>query len=93
MNQPEAETLALNVLNFLAGDEMRLQRFMTVTGMDPHALRGNVSDPAFLAGILDYLLQDESLIYMFASTYNTPPGQPAQARRVLVGGSDTGDFY
>ncbi len=93
MNQSEAETMALNVLNFLADDESRLHRFMTVSGMDPQALRGNVSDPAFLAGILDYLLQDESLIYMFASAYNTLPGQPAEARRVLVGGSDTGDYY
>jgi len=93
MNPSEAETTALNVLNFLAGDETRLQRFMTLSGLDPQALRSNVSDPAFLAGILDYLLQDESLIYMFASTYNTPPGQPEEARRVLVGGKDTGDYY
>jgi Protein of unknown function (DUF3572) len=93
MNQSEAETIALNVLNFLAGDETRLQRFMALSGLDPQDLRSSVSEPAFLAGILEYLLQDESLIYMFASAYNTPPGQPAQARRVLVGGRDSGDYY
>ena len=91
MNPQDAETIALNVLNFLVADEERLQRFMTLSGMEPATLRSNASDPVFLAGILDYLLHDESLIYIFAEQHNIAPEVPAQAHRTLVG-RDGGDF-
>jgi len=93
MTQQEAETIAINVLNFLVSDEVRRERFMTLTGMDPQDLRGNASEPAFLTGILDYILQDESLIYTFADTYNFAPDLPATARRTLAGGENPGEFY
>ncbi len=92
MKQNEAETIALNALSFLVGNETRLERFMSLSGMDATALKDNASDPAFLAGILDYLLQDETLVYMFAEEYNLSPALPATARRTLVGGN-TGDFH
>tara|TARA_R110002110_G_scaffold228424_1_gene443815 strand:+ start:147 stop:425 length:279 start_codon:yes stop_codon:yes gene_type:complete len=92
MKQQGAETVALNVLNFLADDEERLQRFMTLSGMEPQTLKDNASDPVFLAGILDYLLQDETLVYMFADAYNTTPDLPAAARRALNGG-DHGEYH
>jgi len=92
VDQNEAETIALNVLNFLLGNETRLERFMTLSGMDPQALKNNASDPVFLAGILDYLLQDETLVYLFVEEYNLSPALPATARRTLVGGNN-GDFH
>jgi len=92
MKQNEAETIALNVLGFLMGNETRLERFMTLSGLDPRALKDNASDPVFLAGILDYLLQDETLVYLFAEEYNLSPALPATARRALAGG-DNGDFH
>jgi len=84
MNQSEAEAVALNVLNFLFDDETRLERFMNLSGIDPEALRTTAFDPDFLAGILDYLLQDETLVYLFAGAYNTAPDVPAKARRALA---------
>ncbi len=92
MKQNEAETIALNALSFLVGNETRLERFMSLSGMDATALKNNASDPVFLAGILDYLLQDETLVYMFAEEYNLAPALPTTARRTLVGGN-TGDFH
>ncbi len=92
MKQNEAETIALNALSFLVGNETRLERFMSLSGMDASALKDNASDPDFLAGILDYLLQDETLIYMFAEEYNLSPSLPATARRALAGGN-SGDFH
>ena len=91
MKQNEAETLALKALNFLASDEERLERFMSLTGMGPQTLRNSASDPAVLAGVLDYLLQDETLVYMLASELNITPDQPSRARRVLMGG-EYGDY-
>jgi len=92
VKQNEAETIALNALSFLVSNETRLERFMSLSGMDASALKDNASDPSFLAGILDYLLQDETLVYMFAEEYNLSPALPATARRTLLGGH-TGDFY
>jgi len=92
VKQNEAETIALNVLNFLTSNETRLERFMTLSGLDPAALKDNAGDPVFLAGILDYLLQDETLVYMFAEEYNLSPALPATACRALAGGI-SGDFH
>ncbi len=92
MKQNEAETIALNALSFLIGNETRLERFMSLSGMDPGALKDNASDPVFLAGILDYLLQDETLIYMFAEEYKLSPALPATALRTLAGGHN-GDYH
>jgi len=91
MNQNQAEAVALNVLNFLADDEVRLARFMNLSGIDLEVLRGTGFDRNFLAGILDYLLQDETLIYLFADAYNATPDLPAKAHRALSG-DDSGEF-
>ena len=93
MNQNEAEATALNILSFLMGDDQRRERFMSLSGMNMETLRQDAGNPVFLAGILDYLLQDETLIYMFADAYNITPDLPARARRALSGGKDTGDYY
>lgn len=92
MNPNEAEAVALNVLNFLVADEIRLGRFMDLSGIDPQSLRRNANEPAFLAGILEYLLQDETLVYAFSSEHDITPDMPARARRVLVGG-EAGEYY
>ena len=92
MKQHEAETIALNVLSFLLSEEERRERFMTLSGIDPQLLGDNVAEPAFLAGILDYLLQDETLIYVFCDEYNATPDCPARARRSLVGNDDHGGY-
>ncbi len=91
MTQDEAITIGLNVLNFLAGDNARLERFLSLTGTAPQTLRSSAENPAFLAGVLDYLLEDETLVYMFASTTNTTPDAPGKARRMLVS-DERGEF-
>lgn len=91
MKQDAAELIALNVLSFLTGDEPRLERFMNLSGNSAQSLAEGATEPAFLAGILEYLLQDETLVYMFAAEYDTTPDTPNKALRVLVGG-ESGDY-
>ncbi len=82
-----AEILAINALGFLAADGERLQRFMDLSGLDVAAIRAGASSPAFLGGILDHLLADESLLLIFAEDQQVRPERIAELRRKLPGAS------
>jgi len=88
---PDPETLALQVLTFIASDEDRLERFISLTGIDPGALRSMVQQPAGLGAILDYLLGWEPLLLEFAEAESLPPESIAAARRKLPGGANDYD--
>ncbi len=83
----EAEFLAINALGFLAAEPERLQRFMDLSGLDVAAIRAGASNPAFLGGILDHLLADESLLLIFAEDQQMRPERIAALRRKLPGAS------
>ncbi|MCA3560271.1 MAG: DUF3572 domain-containing protein [Aestuariivirga sp.] len=84
-NSEDAEILAINALGFLASDSERLQRFMELSGLDVAAIRVGAANPAFLGGILDHLLGDESLLLIFAGEQQLRPERIAQLRRKLPG--------
>ena len=83
----EAEILAINALGFLASDSERLQRFMDLSGLDVAAIRAGAANPAFLGGILDHLLADESLLLIFAEEQQLRPERISDLRRKLPGAS------
>jgi hypothetical protein len=84
-----AETLALQVLAFLADDDERLGRFMAETGMAPDDLRATAGDPETLGAVLSYLAQDESLLLVFTTGAGVDPMDIGAALRALTGdGSD-----
>ena len=84
-NSEDAEILAINALGFLASDSERLQRFMELSGLDVAAIRAGAANPAFLGGILDHLLGDESLLLIFAGEQQVRPERIVQLRRKLPG--------
>jgi hypothetical protein len=84
-NSEEAELLAIHALGFLASEPERLQRFMDLTGLDIAAIREAASRPAFLGGILDHLLADESLLLIFTQDQGMRPERVAELRRKLPG--------
>lgn len=81
----EAEILAIHALGFLAADPERLQRFMDLSGLGLDAIRAGAGQPAFLGGILDHLLADESLLLIFAEEQGMRPERIAALRRKLPG--------
>jgi hypothetical protein len=85
---PDAETIALQALTYIASDDDRLQRFLGLTGIEPGSLRGLAQDPAGLGAVLDYVLGWEPLLLEFAEAENLPPQSIANARRKLPGYSD-----
>lgn len=85
MEKQAAEILAINALGFLASDSERLGRFLAVSGIGPDALRDGASSPQFLAGVMDYLLADESLLFLFTESQGIRADEPQKARRALPG--------
>ena len=85
MRSSEAETLALKVLAFLAGEDEALGRFLTLSGIHPQDLRERVDDPLLLAAVLNFLLGDDELLTAFAQGEGIDPKVVHQARRALPG--------
>jgi hypothetical protein len=77
---PEAaEMLAIQALGFIAEDPERLAGFLASTGI-PAA-----GEPGFLAGVLEHMLGDESLLIAFALSAGIDPAEVARARNALGG--------
>ncbi len=79
------DSMAVSALAFLGSDAARLERFLSVTGLGPHNLRGAAADPGFYGSVLDYVLADEPLLLAFAADSGFEPGDVVLARRRLNG--------
>jgi hypothetical protein len=83
MRTEAAEGVAAAVLMALAGDDDRLERFLSLSGLQPDTVRGAAADPAFLAGVLDYVMTDDALLVDCAAAIGEPAERISQAHHVL----------
>ncbi len=81
-----AESLAVQALSWLGSDPERLGRFLTLSGLGPQSLRAAARDPGFLAGVLEHVASDETLLVAFAAEAGVEPAHVDKARRLLGGG-------
>ena len=75
--------LAIQALGFIAEDPQRLADFFAATGITAEQIRAVAAEPAFLAGVLEHMLGDESLLLAFAANAGIDPAEVARARGVL----------
>jgi hypothetical protein len=80
-----AEELAIAALGFIAAEPERLGRFLAITGIGPGSIRDAAREPRFLAGVLDHVATDESLLLAFAAEHEIDPDALMRARDVLAG--------
>ena len=78
-----AESMAIEVLGFLAEDSSRLSRFLALSGLGRENLRAAAEDPGFLAAVLDHLASDEATLVAFAAKSGHEPAAIVRAREVL----------
>ena len=78
-----AEIVAIQALNFIAGDAERLGLFLAETGIGPETLRKSAADPRFLASVLDFVMRDDATVKAFAKASELHPSHIAAAREVL----------
>ncbi|WP_062116405.1 DUF3572 domain-containing protein [Aureimonas sp. AU40] len=83
--QQTASGLAVEALSFIASDGLLFSRFLRLTGLELENLRQAADEPAFLAGVLDFVLSDERILTDFAAHIEVPPERVAAARRVMAG--------
>ena len=85
-----AELVAIAALGYLAADPHHLERFLSLSGLDPSELRASATNPGFLAGVLDFLLEDESLLLAFAADQGLQPERIVRARARLAAPNEEG---
>lgn len=86
LTQESAETVALNCLAWLAGNEELLPVFMGATGVSQQDLRENAQDPAFLGSVLDFILMDDAWVIDCCAAQGMENDLPMRARAALPGG-------
>ncbi|WP_299665939.1 DUF3572 domain-containing protein [uncultured Ruegeria sp.] len=83
-----AETLALNVLSWLVGNDELLPVFLGATGASVEDVRDRAGERDFLGSVLDFLVLDDSWVIAFCDAHSVPYEEPGQARAVLSGSSE-----
>lgn len=81
----EAETTAISVLAWLAGEPELLSRFLSLTGVDPAGLREAADNRGFLVGLLDFLMGHEPTLIAFCEATGRKPEQVVRAHALLSG--------
>ncbi len=89
MDSDRAEIIAINGLSFVAANEKYLAGYLNLTGLDLDTLRDNVANPEkmieALAGILDFLMQNEAYLLEFSENYQIDPLDIGRARQLFPG--------
>jgi hypothetical protein len=83
--QEAAEMLAIQALAFIAEEPERLNAFLSVSGIELGAIRDVANAPGFLAGVLEHMLADETLLLAFADSTGIDPADIARAGQALGG--------
>jgi len=85
MTPDHAETVALQALGWLAGNEELLPLFLGSTGADSAEMAARATDPAFLASVLEFLTMDDAWVVAFCDVAEMPYDRPLRALDALPG--------
>ena len=80
-----AETIALQALGWLAGNDDLCPMFLGSTGASVDDLRDRAADPAFLASVLAFLTMNDDWIIAFCDAAGMGYDKPLRARYALPG--------
>ncbi|WP_425041237.1 DUF3572 domain-containing protein [Primorskyibacter sp. S187A] len=86
MKRESAETLALQALGWLVGEDDLRDVFLGATGTSEADLRAPATEAEFLASVLDFLLMDDAWVVRFCDAYGHGYPDPMMARAALPGG-------
>jgi hypothetical protein len=86
MKQESAQVLALQALEWLAGEEELFATFLGATGASAADLADRAEDEEFLGAILDFLLMNDDWVIAFCDARGMPYTAPMAARVALAGG-------
>lgn len=84
-NGDDAQAMALQALAWTLGEPARAERLLTLTGLDPAALRARAGEPAVLAATLAFLESHEPDLVACAAALDVKPAVLVTARARLDG--------
>jgi hypothetical protein len=87
MQQEAAETVGIQALAWLAGNDELLPVFLGATGASLDDMRVGAGDAAFLGSVLDFVMMDDAWVMAFCDAAALRYEAPMQARAALPGGS------
>ena len=88
MKQEIAETVGLQALAWLAGNDEIFPVFLGSSGASATDLKDRAQDPAFLAAVLDFICMDDAWVTGFCDNAGLGYDQPMRARHALPGGDE-----
>jgi Protein of unknown function (DUF3572) len=83
ITRESAESIAAQGLGFLAADPARLVRFLDLTGLSAEQVRSRADTREFLGAVLEHIVNDESLLLVFAAHASILPESIAPALAML----------
>jgi hypothetical protein len=86
MKQEIAETRALAILGWLAGQEDIFPLFLGASGATEADLRARAGEPEFLASVVDFLMMDDAWVIGCATDQGWRPEEIMAIRAALPGG-------
>ncbi|MGY3439323.1 MULTISPECIES: DUF3572 domain-containing protein [unclassified Marinovum] len=81
-----AETLGLQALAWLVGEEDLIGVFLGASGVSEVDLRARANEPEFLGSVLDFLLMDDAWVIRFCDSNGLAYDRVMMARAALPGG-------
>ena len=88
MTPERAETIAIQALGWLAGQEDLFGVFLGSTGTSLTDVKTRAAEPEFLGSVLDFLLMDDAWVRSFCDEAGLAYDLPFQARQHLPGGGE-----
>lgn len=85
MNAERAQTVALQALGWLVGNDDLAPVFLGASGASADDLRRGATDPAFLASVLEFITMDDAWVVAFCDAAGLPYDAPLRARYALPG--------
>jgi hypothetical protein len=87
-HQPsDPAALALSALGWVMADDIRADRFLSLTGLTPDTLRTGLMDRGVQCAVLEFLTAHEPSLIAAADALEVPP-QALVAARDALGGQD-----
>ncbi|MEM7295442.1 MAG: DUF3572 domain-containing protein [Pseudomonadota bacterium] len=86
LSRDAAETLALDALTWLLGEDDLLPTFLGTTGASIEDFRTQTQDPAFLVSVLDFICMNDAWVKSFCDVCGYSYEGPTAARTALPGG-------
>ena len=85
MNSEQAHVIGLQALSWLAGNDELCPVFLGATGGSIDDFRAGATDPAFLAGVLEFITMDDVWVVEFCDSLGLAYDKPLRARYALPG--------